>query len=345
MTFYQELQLNQAGSKMLIKNAAGGKEKARHIAIYLLKILITLVFCVAFVSIYSAIFGNENSIVGVVVLLCLMAFRFADFGVHIKDGMAILTLIIGIFMAGPRLANAGNAFTGLLVNGICIFLLMFFGCHHVLMSNQSTLVLGYLLLYGYDVTGNAYRMRLVGFLAGGILIGIVYYRNHRKKEYKRGIKSLFQEFHFHSLRTRWQISLTLGTASAMFLAECLGLPRSMWIGIAVMSVMTPFRQDVEQKVKGRIPGNLAGAILFLILLFLLPETVLPYLGIIGGIGVGLSATYSWQAVFNSLGAMAVAVGFLGVPWAIFFRVFHNLFGAFYGQIFHKVFYRLVDADI
>ena len=34
--------------------------------------------------------------------------------------------------------------------------------HNPFMFNQSTLVLGYLLLYGYDVTGKSYQMRLVG---------------------------------------------------------------------------------------------------------------------------------------------------------------------------------------
>ena len=66
MTLYQELQLNQAGSKQLIRNTQDKKEKARHIAVYLFKILLTLAFCVAFVTVYTKVFGSDNSIVGVV---------------------------------------------------------------------------------------------------------------------------------------------------------------------------------------------------------------------------------------------------------------------------------------
>ncbi len=33
------------------------------------------------------------------------------------------------------------------VNVACILILMIFGCHNVIMSNQSTFVLGYLLLF------------------------------------------------------------------------------------------------------------------------------------------------------------------------------------------------------
>ena len=38
MTFYQELQLNQAGSKAVICASKSKKEKYRHIAVYLFKI-------------------------------------------------------------------------------------------------------------------------------------------------------------------------------------------------------------------------------------------------------------------------------------------------------------------
>ena len=72
MTFYQELQLNQAGSKLMIQEAVGRRAKAWHLLVYLGKILLTMVFCVAFVTLYGWVFGAENNIVGVVVLLCLM---------------------------------------------------------------------------------------------------------------------------------------------------------------------------------------------------------------------------------------------------------------------------------
>ena len=82
MTFYQELQLNQAGSKKMLKTSGTGKEKAYHMLVYLVKIALTMIFCFGFVTVFSILFGNENSIVGVVVLLCLMVFRNADLGIH-----------------------------------------------------------------------------------------------------------------------------------------------------------------------------------------------------------------------------------------------------------------------
>lgn len=342
MTFYQELQLNQAGSKMIIGNARNRKEKLRHIAVYLFKIFITMAFCITFVTAYSKVFGNDNSIVGVIVLLCIMVFRYADFGFYTPHALGALMAVFGILTFGPRLANMGGPFLGLLVNVVCIFGLMILGCHNVVMVNHSTLVLAYLLLYGYDVSGKAYALRVAAMALGAVLTGIVFYRNHGQKEYKRTLKTLLQEFNIHSSRTRWQLTVTLGVSSVLLIAGLLGIPRAMWAGIAAMSVLLPFPEDLKKRVKGRIPGNIVGGLLFLILYNVLPESLFSYMGVIGGIGVGFSATYGWQAVFNSLGAMAIAVSFLGLPGAIFFRIFNNVLGAVYGLVFEKLFHLSVN---
>ena len=75
MTFYQELQLSSAGSKQLIKNTTDKKEKRRHILIYNFKVYLVMTFCFALVTLYSMIFGSDNSVAGVVFLLALLVLR------------------------------------------------------------------------------------------------------------------------------------------------------------------------------------------------------------------------------------------------------------------------------
>lgn len=342
MTFYQELQLNQAGSKALIRSCTDKKEKMRHTAIYLLKIFITMVFCMAVVIGFSKIFGNDNSIVGVVVLLCVMAFRFADFGIRTPHAMGALAIMFAILTFGPRLANAGGLGQEFVVNTICILILMVLGCHNVVMFNHSTLLLSYLLLYGYDVTGDLYTQRLIAMGICAAATMIVYYRNHRKKVYKRSLKDIFREFDVRSLRTRWQITMVFGVTTAMLIAGLLHVPRRMWIGIAAMSILVPFHEDAKQRAKARVPGNIVGCFIFLALYYFLPPSIYNYVGVIGGIGVGLSATYGCQAIFNTFGALSIAVGILGLPGAIFFRIFNNFFGALYGLVFERFFGSVLD---
>ena len=88
MTFYQELQLSSTGSKQLIKNTTDKKEKRRHILIYNFKVYLVMIFCVAVVSLYSKFIGNDNSVVGVTVLLAVLVLRQADFGIRTTHGLA-----------------------------------------------------------------------------------------------------------------------------------------------------------------------------------------------------------------------------------------------------------------
>lgn len=343
MTFYQELQLNQSGSKSLIKNSSDRRQKLRHTAIYIFKVFLTLAFCMAFVIAFSALFGQENSIVGVVFLLFVMVFRFADFGIHTSHSILCLLIIFAVLAFAPRLTNMTGPFLSLMINFGCILLMMILGCHNVLMSNHSTILLGYLLLQGYDVSGGPYRQRLAALALGALVTCLVFYHTHRKASYKRGLKDLFLEFHPDSTRTRWQLVIALGISTILFIADLIHLPRSMWAGIAAMSVMLPFKDDMKYRVKARIPGNIIGSLLFILLYFFLPPQLYAYIGILGGIGVGFSAAYGWQSVFNTFGALSIAVGLFGLPGAVILRIINNIFGALYGLIFHKLFHKSAET--
>lgn len=342
MNFYQELQLNQAGSKELIRNANGYVKKLRHIAIYLFKIFITMIFCMAFVISYSKLFGNANSIVGVVVLLFVLVFRNADLGIHTSHAIPSLIAIFAILAIGPQLSNINNIYIGLLVNIIFIFLLLFLGCHNVIMFNQSTLVLSYLLLYGYSVSGSLYIKRLEGLALGALITGIIYYLKHRKKTYNLKFINLIQEFNINSDRTKWQLSLTFAISSILFFAELIHLPKPIWTGIAVLSILSPFPEHQKEKVKGRIYGTILGAFLIFLIYTYCPNFIYDNIGIIGGIGVGLSATYGFQSVFNTFSAIATASTILDFPAAIFYRIFNNILGSIYGLFFNRFFCKIID---
>lgn len=78
MTFYQELQLNQAGSKSYISSFQKPKDKWKHTGIYFFKILLNIAFCSLFIALFCILFGTENSSAGLAVLLSIMVFRNAD---------------------------------------------------------------------------------------------------------------------------------------------------------------------------------------------------------------------------------------------------------------------------
>ena len=337
MTFYQELQLNQSGSKELIRQSKTTKEKLYHFMVYLIKIAITVGFCFFFVTLYSILFGNNNSIVGVVVLLCIMVFRQAHFEIHAGQSTVLLALFFINMTVCSHLANKLSPVAGMLVNIVALAVLIFLGCH-----NPSTLVLGYLLLYGYDVTGKSYLMRVVGMAVGAVLTCIVFYRNHKHRTYDKHVKHLLQEFDLSSTRSKWQLCQIICVPVVICIAELCDMPRAMWAGIAAMSVILPLMEDMQYRVRKRIIGNVAGVLCFTVLYFFLPSPIYAFIGVIGGIGVGFSTQYGWQAVFNTFGALAIATELYGLKGAVSLRLIQNVFGVVFALLFCVVFHWLVS---
>lgn len=344
MTFYQQLQLSSIGSKQWIQNADDPKEKRKRILIYNFKVYLVVAFCFAFVSIYSMLFGSENSVVGVVVLLAVMILRQVDFGIDKVHSIGIIFMIFAILAIGPRAANMAAPVPAFCIHFVCIMALMILSCHNVIMSNQSTFILGYLLLFGYDVSGKAYIMRLISLLVGAIICSAVFYKNHKNRSFKRGFSHLFKEFHLFSTRNNWYIRLALGISTAVLIGSLFHMPRTMWIGIASMSVLLPFSKDMVYRVKRRGPFNILGCIIFLILYHLLPSKIFAWIGLIGGIGVGYSAGYAWQTVFNTFGALYIAAGLFGLKTALILRIVANVFGSLYSFAFDHVF-RMISSAI
>lgn len=341
MSIYQALQLNASGSKNLIRNCTCQKEKIKWCLVYLLKVFLTVTFCFSFVTIFSVLFGNDNSIAGVVVLLILLLVRQADFGINMRGSLFAVFLLFCILAAGPKLANLASPVGAFLVNSVCILFITILACHNIIMFNHFTFVLCYLLLYGYDVTGSTYRIRLAALFAGFLLCTAIFYFKHRKQSFKRGFLHLLKEFDPNSSRTQWQIRLSLSTASSMFIGSLFHFPRVMWIGIACMSIMVPLIKDCAYREKRRAPFNIIGCVLFICLYYILPKEFMPFLGILGGIGVGFSASYSFQNIFNALGALMIATSVFGLYYAVLLRIAANILATLYCIFFNHVWERVV----
>ena len=210
---------------------------------------------------------------------------------------------------------------------------------------QPTFVLSYLLLQGYDVSGADYEKRIVGLLLGMVICMAVFYKNQRLRPYRRSFLDLFREFHFRSARNWWYIRMTLTVSTALLIMNLLGISRAMWAGIACMSVCLPFSGDMQPRAKIRGLYNVLGCAVFAVLYFLLPQSLHPYLGILGGIGVGYSAGYAWQTVFNTFGALYIASGAFGLVGAIVLRIGTNVGAAAYTMLLDQILNRLFGREM
>ncbi|MDE5974158.1 MAG: FUSC family protein, partial [Eubacterium sp.] len=356
MSFYQELQLDAVGFKSLIKESKNKKEKASHIAIFIFKVLLNTLFCILLVTAFSAVFKDENRMVGVIITISILQFRLVDLQLKKSHAVLSLAIVFIILMFGPHLANLvqnlmllpGNlsALAALPIHLVCIFGIVIFGCHNINLYNQFVFVLGYLLLYGYDVTGKLYILRVACIGVGALIVISIYCIKQRKRTCERTLKNIFKEFNIRSVRTSWQIKITLAVATILVFTKLIGAERGMWAGIATMSVIVPNLNDIPKRSINRCMGNIAGSVLFALMYTVFPDYIKSFIGVIGGIGNGFCSQYRWQAMFNSLGAMAMGVTFFGaMDVSIWSRLFNNVIGAVYGILFGLLFHRIAALII
>ena len=130
MTFYQELQVNQAGSKKIIRESASQREKLYHIAVYLTKIAITVAFCFIFVSLYSLGLrrGQQHCRRGRTAVSARIPQRTSVHS-HRTGPRCCSPDFFGIMAVGPHAANLAGPVGGLFINAASIALLILFGCH------------------------------------------------------------------------------------------------------------------------------------------------------------------------------------------------------------------------
>lgn len=333
--FYDVMQLDAANTKQLLSGTEDKKTKRRYYSAFVIKNILCVMFCLFVVVGNVVLFGSENSTAGVVILLAIMSMRQSDLDIRPAQGAAVIIALFGILATFPHFAANLSPLLAALCNLCVITLLVILSCHNIYMFNHTTFVLGYILLMGYDVSGEVLGKRVVALMIGGILVAVIYYIKHRKDTVECGICNLFKDFLVFNERTQWQIKMAVGVTTGMLIGSLVGIPRVMWIGFSCMTILSPLHDKVPQRSIQRIAGTVAGCMLFVILYNFMPGDPLVYLGVLGGFCAGFSGTYKWRTVFNCIGSLVMAVGTMGLPIAVLCRVVNNVIGVIYSFCFHK----------
>lgn len=337
MSFYQAMQLGANSLKPLIKNAESKEIKNKYIAAIILKSILCPLFCMFVVISFSTFFGTENSIVGVVAVVALLTFRFSNLDFNVGQSAVTIFGVFLILAIGPYFASIINPMSGFIINFISIISILILTCHNVKLSNHSVFVLSYLLLYGYKVDNTAILInRIIGLIFAGVLVASIFYIKQRKIKFENKFSNIIKDIDFNTERTKWQFRFTFLVTSAVLIGELLHIPRAMWIGIACMSVFHPDREQLQIRYKDRMKYMILGSLIYGVIYILMPQEFRSFIGLMGGMMVGVSATYKWQVVFNALGALATATPILGLGGAIIFRITNNVFGALYSKGFDYI---------
>lgn len=283
-----------------------------------------LLFCIIFISTYKSIFGDENSLVGVMLLTGLLIFLSCDFGYEARYAAMVIPIgfiCIGIF---AKLSNI-NPFIGILIN-----IAVMQGIFMISRGDKSNSVylpfmMGYLMFKGEDVYGAMFAKRIVSLAIIGGIIGLIYFLINKKKEYTTPYREMLQNFSNSKSYKRWKIVLTVTLVLSIFLGDIFKLEKEMWLNLAVLSLIPPVKEWSKERTLHRVPGTVFGSMLSIVIFgCLIPIDYHPIAMMVGGFCSMFMTRYILKTVFNSFSALGAATAIMPIHKAVTMRISFNI---------------------
>lgn len=150
-----------------------------------------------FVVIYSQVFGQENSLTGVIVVVLALMMLGKDLSVRPAmnlGGMVLFTLLMGL--GAYASVWCGNAFVGAAINFCVVFALSFFTTQDLRSPMHFPFLLGYAFMLSVPVSAEDLPVRVLALVVGSVFIvalNVAINRNRHSKTCHMGIASVCDE--------------------------------------------------------------------------------------------------------------------------------------------------------
>lgn len=288
--------------------------------------LILLIGIIVFISIFSGIFGSNNTLIGVIIITAILMFSSMNLSLEFKD--AILGIIV--FFSAMGITSyfvKYHPYIGIVIDFILVFLMTYIFSIDIKKKLYLPFILCYIFLQGSPATDSELPVRVISLFIGGALVAIIYYLTHRKaeEEDRRTIKNMLSNIDIHSLQTNFSLRMAIGITIAIFIGTIFNFTKGMWITSTVLSLTQPYYTDIKEKIGQRLVGTVIGAIIFVILFnFLIPRSLDSIVLLVIGYIYSFIKPYKIQMIFVTLNSLAAAMilfdSTISVPMRIFFVI-------------------------
>ena len=250
----------------------------------------TLFAIIAFIMIYTTLFGDENSLIGVGIVTALLFFKDIDLGVKRKHGALLVFLFLNASVFMPYFATY-NVYLGLVINFFSIFYMTLLTSEKIDYKAYLGFVLLYVLAEGNPVYGEALTLRLLSSVLFSVLIMIVYFVKHKNDTHYKGILTVKRESHIEHISFALKLAFSLSVA--MFLADFFDIHKHMWFTITVMSITQVDIGATLLRMRHRVLYTLLGSLIYIIVFgMILPHEVIVY------VALALSFCYTFVKKYN-----------------------------------------------
>lgn len=309
-----------------------------------------------FVKVFERIFGSNNNLVAVTVIISILVLMQEDLTKDFAKNLTrlfLINIILGVFSYLAIL----NIWTGFIVNFIALS-----GIGYFLSANMNKVIivpfgLQYLFMLYTPVTGIDYTKRLLCLGVGSVLIMAVQFLIHRKNDRAKVEKrernqydtfeyiQLFKKYKINKVRAAYAFRIGLLTAIAAFIVSYFELQQGRWIVYTIFSLTELYSENCKIRSKQRLQGTIIGAIIILILfMFIKDNTIRGLIVLVGGYLDSYTTNYRDKMICVTMSVVATVSLVNGTLITALERVFYVLLGIILAVIADKLIFNKKLAD-
>ncbi len=289
------------------------------------------------VSLCSAIFGSNNSLTWVGTIVAIMLYWDLNIGINKRQAPIIIFSLFIFTGIANRVAEI-NPILGMIINLISIFSITYLLSAKPEYKAYIPLILIYIFDQSNVAIGKDFYTRMISLALGGLITGIVYYFRHRnvKGEFKN-IKEHIKDVDITSPRFIISLKMSIGVSIAILIGTLLGIQRTMWISISVMSLTQLEFETTKERFKHRIIYTIIGAVTFVLLFqFLIPEKYDALASIVLSYIYTFIESYKHKIIFITVSALSASMVIFDTTTAIATRIILIILGCILAILINKI---------
>lgn len=347
MKFYDLLQLDPSILKRKIASCNTKQEKRYYWIAMAVRSVLIVAFAIVFISLLSGIFGADNTPLAVALFCMMLGIRFVNFEYCIRDSLVTLAIALAILVLAPCAAAVLPSFLLIPFHFIAFFSLLCITTQRPEMGNGGLYSFAYIYLTGNPVLGEDLIRRCLLAIVGYLICGAILFAKHRNQNQKIRFHQVIKQFDFSQSLYQWQLRMALGISLVMTAGQLFGVERFMWMGFAYASLLSeyPYSSSTTTRFWQRIIGVIAGSGVFYLLYLILPASLHPIMGPLGGLCLGFCVDYRYKTAMNCFGALMLAAGIYGIQGAVILRIVDTILGAILGLVVATVFHWLTKIKL
>lgn len=284
------------------------------------------IFCVSFVTLFQMLFGPENTLAGVAIVVGITMYPGCYTGLKpLSMFIAIIVLITGSGIVGQLyLFSPWIAFP---VNFLFAALIMTLTSQPAMLQPAIVYLLSFVFCQSTAVPMELFPRRFLSCFLGGLLVAVVTVIWWKKKGYGEHGNTLKEHARECLKHPGFILRMSFGLSIAMFIGMIFHLKKPLWISIVVMSLTQLKYEDTKERIKNRSIGTLCGFVLFILIVkIILPESLHGSLVLFLGYLGYFTAKYRYKQIINAICALNASMLLLDTPHALLNRALCLLAG-------------------